>query len=659
MVTRSTEESVNPMGSSVCSLFLLGGVLLVTFAAYLAWMGQASQSWPRVQGHVISSEVSESARRRDTKIRYAYTVDDIRYESDRIQFGPVIGIGPESADAYVERFPPDSRPRIAYDPENPGRSVLVPGIRWGTLVIGAAGLALFGVLIYIRRRLEAQPSRPVRWPEENGPTPFGSRKPPPSRRSGMGLLILAMVSLGLVGYLIWPAVSPWISGPDPRRPHPPSEPAPESRPPSADTEPRLDPEADPEARRQSRLQEVESLGRQAKALYRDGRLAQSEALHRKRLDRYLAIESDRLPDLPAIHAELAFVLFKRNKLEEAESHYQQAIVHAIRLGLESSHAMAWYQQRLGDVHAASGRPKAARTAYLEALEIWRGVGGAGRTNAETVKAKLSELDKRMEQIDLRGFQDFGNLGGLVEATNGIRAERDQRAGTRSAGPPQPELNGAADAPIRVRIRLSESFSVGERFLGASWTPFTNPTSETRPPEITAEPDYRGAVQRYGRLRLGTGPDPDYHFVFDVPDAPHPAVYFDRNNNKDLTDDGPPLTNEGTGIFAARIDLPFEQLIRETDFEAPYTLWFFVNESAWERGFANHYARTHLEGEVTLNGERLRAYILETGLHDADFTNDGISFDLNGNGKIDWRTEHVKPGEVFQYEGRRYQFEILW
>ncbi len=645
MVPRSTEESRNPMGSSVCSLFMLGGVLLLAVAAYLAWMGQVSRSWPQVQGYVISSEISESARRREARIRYAYTVDDIRYESDRIQFGPIIGIGAESADAYVERFPPDSRPRIAYDPEKPDRSVLVPGIRWGTLVIGAAGLALFGMLTYIRRFLESQSSRPVRWPEEGGSTAPGAKKPPPSRRSGFGLVILGAAGLGIVGYLLWPAASQWFSEPEQQRPGLPLEPPVESKPPpAADTAARIDPEADPEARRQARLREVESLGRQAKAHYRAGRLARSEALHRKRLDRYLAIESDRLSDLPAIHAELAFVLFKRKKYDEAESHYQQAIVHAIRQGLEKSHAMAWYKHRLGDVYAASGRLKAAETAYLEALEIRQGVDGAGRSNAERVKARLSELYKRMEQVD---------------AADAPQTGRNQGAASHAARPSQPASDGAEGEPIRVEVRLSESFTVGDRFIGASWTPFTNPTSETRPPEISAEPDYRGAVQRYGRLRLGTGPDPDYHFVFDVPDAPHPVVYFDRNKNGDLTDDGPPLTNEGTGIFAARIDLPFKRLIRETDFEASYTLWFFVNDSAWKRGFANHYARTHLEGDVTLNGERLRAYILETGLHDADFTNDGISFDLDGNGKIDRRTEHVKPGDIFRYKGRFYQFEVRW
>ncbi len=640
------------MGSSVCSLFMLGGVLLLAVAAYLAWMGQVSRSWPRVQGYVITSEISESAHRRDARIRYAYTVDDIRYESDRIQFGPIIGIGAESADAYIERFPPDSRPRIAYAPEKPGRSVLVPGIRWGTLVIGAAGLALFGVLAYIRRFLESQSSQPVRWPDDDGSTAPGAKKPPPSRRAGVGLVILGAAGLGLVGYFLWPAASD--------RPSRPSEPSVElTPPPAADTAARLDPEAEPEARRQARLQEVERLGKQAKALYRDGRLAESEALHRKRLDQYLAIESDRLPDLPAIHAELAFVLFKRKKYDEAESHYQQAIVHAIRRGLEKSHAMAWYKHRLGDVYAASGRAKSAETAYLESLEIWQGMEGAGRANAERVKARLSELYKRMEQIDLRGFQNFGNLGGQIEAADAPRTERNRGGASRAARPSQPAWDGAEGEPIRVEVRLSESFTVGDRFIGASWTPFTNPTSETRPPEITAEPDYRGAVQRYGRLRLGTGPDPDYHFVFDVTDAPHPVVYFDRNKNGDLTDDGPPLTNQGTGIFAARIDLPFNRLIRETDFEASYTLWFFVNDSAWKRGFANHYARTHLEGDLTLSGERLRAYILETGIHDADFTNDGICFDLNGNGKIDRRTEHVKPGEIFRYKGRSYQFEIRW
>ena len=52
------------------------------------------------------------------------------------------------------------------------------------------------------------------------------------------------------------------------------------------------------------------------------------------------------------------------------------------------------------------------------------------------------------------------------------------------------------------------------------------------------PQPLGARQEYGHLTLGDGPDPRIHFMIDYLDDV-PLVYLDRNDNGDLTDDGPP------------------------------------------------------------------------------------------------------------------------
>jgi hypothetical protein len=195
-------------------------------------------------------------------------------------------------------------------------------------------------------------------------------------------------------------------------------------------------------------------------------------------------------------------------------------------------------------------------------------------------------------------------------------------------------------------------------VAASWNTST-PLSPTAPSRIFKEPRYQGSSQRYGTLRLGTQTNPLYDFVFDLIPAPHPLVYFDANQNGDLTDDGKPLTNQGSGIFASTIHLPFRHLVRDAPFADDFSLWFFTNDSLWPRGAVAHYSRTQLKGTVAVEGHTYVAYIADAGENDADLTNDGISVDINGDGKIDRQQEFFPPGQVAYIHGKEYIFVITW
>jgi hypothetical protein len=137
------------------------------------------------------------------------------------------------------------------------------------------------------------------------------------------------------------------------------------------------------------------------------------------------------------------------------------------------------------------------------------------------------------------------------------------------------------------------------------------------------------------------------------------LYFDRNHNGDLTDDGGPLTNQGSGIFATRIYLPFAHLIKEMPFSEDFTLWFFTNDHLWSSGAVAHYSRTQWQGTVNLEGRPYTAYIADTGNNDADFTNDGIAIDVDRNGKIDRHSEVFRPHRVAHIHNKDYVFVITW
>jgi hypothetical protein len=124
-------------------------------------------------------------------------------------------------------------------------------------------------------------------------------------------------------------------------------------------------------------------------------------------------------------------------------------------------------------------------------------------------------------------------------------------------------------PVRVAIG-QDGFTPVTMKVPASWNSRTQ-LSPTPPPRITREPVYRGSSQYYGTLQLGTRPNNLYDFVFDLIAAPNPVVYFDANQNGDLSDDGPPRTNQGSGIFAATIHLPFRRLVQEVAFPGDFNV----------------------------------------------------------------------------------------
>ena len=180
-----------------------------------------------------------------------------------------------------------------------------------------------------------------------------------------------------------------------------------------------------------------------------------------------------------------------------------------------------------------------------------------------------------------------------------------------------------------------------------------------PPEIAKEPLYDGKTQLYGSLALGTVESNIYWYALDLVDKSHPVLYFDNNQNGDLSDDGPPLTNRGRGLFATTISIPFSRLTGDDSLPGDYQLWFFTNKSLWPKKKVRFYSVTQWQGQVDVAGRRLMAIIGERGRNDAYFTNDGIYLDLNRNGKIDARIEYVGPHEALMIEERSYQFEISW
>lgn len=111
--------------------------------------GEASRTWPTVEGRVLVSEVSTSrgpsrpgpSTTTSHELRYEYEVDGVRREGTRLSFK--VAMGEQDLLARAARFPAGSAAAVHVDPEDPERAVLEPGADgWNALPIAMGGLAV-------------------------------------------------------------------------------------------------------------------------------------------------------------------------------------------------------------------------------------------------------------------------------------------------------------------------------------------------------------------------------------------------------------------------------------------------------------------------------------------------------------------------------------
>lgn len=135
------------------SLFHAMGVLRLALA---------SKNWPTTEGKIIASNVirrREHTReghqyRSDLEIYYSYSVDNQSYTRQRVFFGDTGYFSELFVDEYgiVRRYPAGRTVDVHYDPNDPGRSALEPGLclanlAWWPLSV----ISAFGGIFFWRR----------------------------------------------------------------------------------------------------------------------------------------------------------------------------------------------------------------------------------------------------------------------------------------------------------------------------------------------------------------------------------------------------------------------------------------------------------------------------------------------------------------------------
>jgi hypothetical protein len=233
---------------------------------------------------------------------------------------------------------------------------------------------------------------------------------------------------------------------------------------------------------------------------------------------------------------------------------------------------------------------------------------------------------------------------------------------RSAEPSAPAGPGSSDLSVDIS---ANGFEPVEFRIGASSTPLNLPLSRDLPAALRREPVYEGSQQWYGVLTLGS-PVRKFPFALDLLSDGKFAMWFDADANGDLTNDGAPRSNQGSGDggpggFATTLRVAWRSLSVEAPFGGEFSIWFYSNKAGWERGQrASHYSRTQLEGKQAVGDRVYVAWIADSGYNDADLTNDGVWVDLNANGKADkdeWYADVGAQGR--RAAGARGRVEVRW
>jgi Protein of unknown function (DUF3592) len=150
---------------------LLGLIGLGTVAVWLTlsvgssfYLCLISLRWPKLPVRVVSSGIdagsSNLGRWWAPDVEYVYRVNGRAYHSDTIRFLEPPFYEKERAEAVLADYPSEARTTAAYDPQNPARSVLEPGVppgMWKKALVPPFFWALtayiFYEIVHPRRRL--------------------------------------------------------------------------------------------------------------------------------------------------------------------------------------------------------------------------------------------------------------------------------------------------------------------------------------------------------------------------------------------------------------------------------------------------------------------------------------------------------------------------
>jgi hypothetical protein len=113
------------------SLFYLAGFYMLGYSLWYAWCSTRAANWPTTPGtitHLAVEETSDEGTSYEVKVRYAYAVDGVCYEGDRLAFGYGSSSGRRAHEEIHRKLQQAQQVAVRYDPSNPTVSCLSYGM---------------------------------------------------------------------------------------------------------------------------------------------------------------------------------------------------------------------------------------------------------------------------------------------------------------------------------------------------------------------------------------------------------------------------------------------------------------------------------------------------------------------------------------------------
>jgi len=128
------------------------GLVFGYFTKDMVAEARESENWPSVTGSVVASEISSYVDRSEGKtqtmysayVEAVYEVDGARYTTTSVDLAGSSSTSVRSlAGRQVDRFPVGASVPVYYDPNDPGRGVLTPGMTWPIRIMNAVPIIMF------------------------------------------------------------------------------------------------------------------------------------------------------------------------------------------------------------------------------------------------------------------------------------------------------------------------------------------------------------------------------------------------------------------------------------------------------------------------------------------------------------------------------------
>ncbi len=137
----------------VALIFSFLGLWCLFVGLSMGLEGIKARNWPKAKGRIIKSKVSEF-RTPKSKIRiarlcleldYLYMVGKDILEGHRLDTGWRCFASEDHIKEIVKKYPVGKEVEVYYNPQNPKRSLLEPGLNWSVFLMSGLGVITLSI----------------------------------------------------------------------------------------------------------------------------------------------------------------------------------------------------------------------------------------------------------------------------------------------------------------------------------------------------------------------------------------------------------------------------------------------------------------------------------------------------------------------------------